>query len=150
MKKLNFHPYKFKFKNIENKPYIFDQLRKKYLLLTPEEWVRQHVVNFLIFEKKYPVISIAIEKAFVVNHLSRRADLVVYNKLGGVEVVVECKSSSVAINQQTFDQIARYNLHFKAKYLMVTNGLLHIFCKIDENKGGYVFLEELPEYTKTK
>ena len=146
MIKLNLPQYKFKLKSNENKTLIFDKVRKKYFVLTPEEWVRQHYVSYLLEEKKYPISLIALEKQLIVNGLKKRSDILVFNKQGHPEIIVECKAPSVKITQETFDQIARYNLKLKANYLIVTNGLQHIFCKIDIEKENYIFLPEIPDY----
>ncbi len=147
MQKLNFPTYSFRFKNSENKVSIFDAIRKKFILLTPEEWVRQHVVQFLLQDKKYPKSYINVEKLIKINDLSKRYDGVVFQPNGDIFLLIECKASEVPISQQTFDQIARYNLVLKAKYLMVTNGLNHYFCQMDFENEKYVFLKELPEYS---
>ena len=126
---------------------IFDEIRKKFILLTPEEWVRQHVVQFLLQDKKYPKSYINVEKLIKINDLSKRYDVVVFQPNGEIFLLIECKASEVPISQQTFDQIARYNLVLKAKYLMVTNGLNHYFCQMDFENEKYVFLKELPEYS---
>ena len=146
MQKLNLPIYHFKLKKNKNKTYIFDQIRKKYMVLTPEEWVRQHFVKFLIDEKKYPVSLIAIEKQLTINNLKKRSDILVFNAKGKPDVIVECKSPSVKITQDTFDQIARYNLKLQANYLVVTNGLEHFYCKMDFENETYVFLKEIPNY----
>ena len=146
MQKLNFPVYNFRFKNSENKVAIFDEIRKKFIILTPEEWVRQHVVQFLLQEKKYPKSHTNVEKLLTVNDLKKRYDVVVYNPDGSIAVLVECKAPEIKISQDTFDQIARYNLTLKANYLMVTNGLNHYFCKMDFENEKYVFLKELPEF----
>ena len=147
MQKLNFPVYSYRFKNSENKVSIFDEIRKKFILLTPEEWVRQHVVQFLLQDKKYPKSYINVEKLIKINDLSKRYDGVVFQPNGDIFLLIECKASEVPISQQTFDQIARYNLVLKAKYLMVTNGLNHYFCQMDFENEKYVFLKELPEYS---
>lgn len=147
MQKLNFPTYSFRFKNSENKVSIFDEIRKKFILLTPEEWVRQHVVQFLLQDKKYPKSYINVEKLIKINNLSKRYDGVVFQPDGDIFLLIECKAPEVPISQQTFDQIARYNLVLKAKYLMVTNGLNHYFCQMDFENEKYVFLKELPEYS---
>ena len=144
---LNFPVYSFRFKNSENKVSIFDEIRKKFILLTPEEWVRQHVVQFLLQDKKYPKSYINVEKLIKINDLSKRYDGVVFQPNGEIFLLIECKAPEVPISQQTFDQIARYNLVLKAKYLMVTNGLNHYFCQMDFENEKYVFLKELPEYS---
>ena len=146
MQKLNLPNYKFKLKSNENKTLIFDNLRKKYMVLTPEEWVRQHFVQFLIEEKKYPASLIAIEKQVLVNNLKKRSDILVFNKEGNPEIIVECKAPKIKITQATFDQIARYNSKLRANFLVVTNGLSHFYCKMDFEKETYLFLKEIPDY----
>lgn len=146
MIKLNLPSYNFKFKNSENKTLIFDKLRKKYVVLTPEEWVRQHYVCFLIEEKKYPISLIALEKQLIINNRKKRTDILVFNNEGNHEIIIECKAPSIKITQDTFDQIARYNLKLKANYLIVTNGLEHFYCKMDFEKEIYIFLKDIPKY----
>ncbi len=146
MIKLNLPNYKFKLKSSENKTLIFDNLRKKYFVLTPEEWVRQHFVQFLIDEKKYPVSLIAIEKQLTINNRKKRTDILVFNADGNPDIIVECKAPQIKITQATFDQIARYNLKLKANYLIVTNGLEHFYCRMDFEKETYIFLKEIPPY----
>ena len=131
LQKLNLPDYKFKLKSNENKTLIFDNLRKKYMVLTPEEWVRQHFVQFLIEEKNYPPSLIAIEKQVLVNNLKKRSDILVFNKEGNPDIIVECKAPKIKITQTTFDQIARYNSTLNANFLVVTNGLNHFYCKMD-------------------
>lgn len=146
MQNLNLPTYNFKLKNSENKTLIFDKLRKKYTVLTPEEWVRQHFVNFLIEEKNYPISLIALEKQLVINNKKKRTDILIFNKEGNHHIIVECKAPSIKITQDTFDQIARYNLKLKADFLIVTNGLEHFFCKMDFEKETYIFLKDVPNY----
>ena len=146
MQKLNLPNYKFKLKSSENKTLIFDNFRKKYFVLTPEEWVRQHFVQFLIDEKKYPVSLIAIEKQLTINNRKKRTDILVFNTDGNPDIIVECKAPQIKITQATFDQIARYNLKLKANYLIVTNGLEHFYCRMDFEKETYIFLKEIPTY----
>ncbi len=146
MQKLNFPEYSFRTKNSENKHYVFDEIRKKFIVLTPEEWVRIHVVRFLLEVKKYPKSWINVEKKIEINGLTKRYDVVVFQPDGSIFILVECKQPKVEISQATFDQIARYNMTLKANYLMVTNGLNHYFCKMDFDKEQYVFLNELPIY----
>jgi hypothetical protein len=149
LQKLNFPTFTFRFKNSENKVAIFDEIRKKFIILTPEEWVRQHVVQFLLQEKNYPKSYINVEKLIKINDLNKRYDIVVYQPNGELFLLIECKAPEVKITQQTFDQIARYNLVLNAKYLMVTNGLNHYFCQMDFENEKYIFLEELPEFETT-
>jgi hypothetical protein len=146
MKQLQFPTYSFRFKNSENKVAIFDEIRKKFIIISPEEWVRQHVVQFLLQDKKYPKSHINVEKLLKINNLTKRYDVVVFKPDGAISILVECKAPEVKITQSTFDQIARYNMTLKAEYLMVTNGLNHYFCKMDYEKEQYDFLQELPEY----
>jgi len=146
MQPLNLPTYKFKIKSNENKYLIFDIVRKKYVVLTPEEWVRQHIIHFLIEEKKYPISLIAIEKKLTINNLTKRTDILVFNSNGTPEIIVECKSPSVKISQDSFDQIARYNLKLNATFLMVSNGLEHYFCSMDFKNEAYIFLENIPNY----
>jgi hypothetical protein len=146
MQKLNFPDYSFRFKNSENKVLVFDEIRKKFIVLTPEEWVRIHVVQFLIIEKNYPKSLINVEKVFKINDLIKRYDVIVFQPNGSIFLIVECKQTNVPITQTVFDQIARYNLTLKAKYLMVTNGLNHYFCQMDVEKENYLFLNEIPNY----
>jgi len=147
MQKLNFPVFSFRFKNSENKVSIFDDIRKKFIVLTPEEWVRQHTVQFLLQHKKYPKSYLNVEKLIKVNELNKRYDVVVFQPDGTIFLLVECKAPEIKISQDTFDQIARYNLKLKAKYLMVTNGLNHYFCQMDFEKEHYVFLKELPDFS---
>ena len=148
MTNLNLPTYSFKIKNRENKLYIFDIVRKKSVILTPEEWVRQNFVQYLILEKKYPKSLIAIEKQLKVNGLIKRTDILIFNQSGAPYIIVECKSPSVKISQDTFDQIARYNTELQAEYLIVTNGLQHFYCKMDHLKKRYDFLQKIPVYSK--
>lgn len=149
MQDLNFPGYEFRFKNSENALHIFDPIRKKFVVLQPEEWVRQHVLQFLLQDKGYPKSHISIEKLIRVNEMSRRYDLVVFRPDGAIAILVECKAPDQAITQATFDQIARYNLQMQADYLMVTNGLDHYFCRMDFDARRYEFLRELPPYRRS-
>tara|TARA_R110000868_G_scaffold159649_1_gene388633 strand:+ start:2140 stop:2586 length:447 start_codon:yes stop_codon:yes gene_type:complete len=148
MQVLNFPAYDFRFKNTENKVYIFDVVRKKFVVLQPEEWVRQHVVHYLIFEKNYPLSLINVEKQLRVNNLKRRYDIVVFEPNGAIQILIECKAPEVSITQITFDQIARYNMQLQSEYLMVTNGLQHFYCKIDHKQEKYTFLENIPDFSR--
>jgi len=148
VQKLNFPTYSFRFKNSENKISIFDEIRKKFIILQPEEWVRQHCVQYLIQNKKYPKSLINVEKELKVNNLRKRYDIITYNTDGSIHLIVECKSPKITVNQNTFDQIARYNLTINADYLMVTNGINHYYCKMDYEKKRYEFLKDIPHYNK--
>jgi hypothetical protein len=150
MQQLNFPSYSFRFKNSENKVAIFDDIRKKFVILTPEEWVRQNVVRFLLEEKKYPKSYINVEKVIKINGLIKRYDIVVFKPNGKIFLLIECKAPQVVISQTTFDQIARYNMTLESEYLMVTNGLNHYFCMIDFENEKYHFLSALPEFQINK
>src|SRR5690606_4053529 len=128
---LNLPAYPFQLKKENDKVYIFDELRKKYLLVTPEEWVRQHWIQFLINQKGYPKALIQSEGGLRLNNLKKRTDLVVFNNLGERILIAEFKAPLVKITQQTFDQIARYNIIHKVPLLLVSNGIDHFFCKVD-------------------
>lgn len=147
MQVLNFPLFEFRFKNSENKLSIFDVIRKKFVLLTPEEWVRQHVVHELLYIKNYPLSLLSVERVVKVNTMSKRYDAVIYKPNGQIALLVECKAPHVKITQDTFDQIARYNFQLRADYLYVTNGLEHYFCQMDYVNNRYVFLRSLPNYT---
>lgn len=144
---LNLPPYPFKLKEEAGLYYIFDENRKKYLLLTPEEWVRQHFVKYLVVHKKYPKSLVKLEGGMRLNALQKRTDIVLYNNTGEKILLVECKAPSVKISQETFNQVARYNIVHKVKLLAVTNGLQHYFCTINfDGDGSYNFIPELPDY----
>lgn len=149
MQKLNFPKYNFRFKSNENKTLIFDIIRKKFMVLTPEEWVRQHVLHFLITEKKYPISHINVEKQLKLHNTVKRYDIVVLNANGSIQIVIECKAPKIKINQQTFDQIAQYNFVLQASYLLVTNGLEHYYCQMDFENKKYIFLQDIPSYSAT-
>ncbi len=146
MQKLKFPKYNFRFKSNENKTLIFDIIRKKFVILTPEEWVRQHTLHYLIYDKKYPVSHINVEKQLLLNDTVKRYDIITFKNDGEVHIIIECKAPSIIINQLTFDQIARYNLALNSDILMVTNGLTHYFCKMDFENKKYLFLHDLPLY----
>jgi len=146
MKQLNLPEYSFKIKSKEQKNYIFDGIRKKFVLLTPEEWVRQNFVRYLIQEKGYSSQLIAIEMTLEYNRLSYRADVVVYNRNMEPALIVECKAPEVRLSQEHFDQIARYNMQLRVEYLLVTNGINHYCCQIDFEEGKYAFLKDIPHF----
>lgn len=144
MQALNLPPCEFNYKEIEGKLCFFDSFRKKYIVLTPEEWVRQHFIHFLTSQYKYPKSLIKIESGHTYNQLSKRSDILVYDRYGKVFLLVECKSFDVPITQKTFEQAAIYNLTFKSQYLAVTNGMQHYICKIDHKTKGITFLKDFP------
>ena len=146
---LNLPQVEFKIKSNENKQFIFDIIRKKYVTLNPEEWVRQHILHYLTTNKNYPKSLIAVEKQMTVNNLKKRFDILVFNNKGLPEIIVECKAPDTNITQDVFDQIARYNLKLNAEYLMVSNGLQHYFCKLDTINERYIFLEDINAFKKS-
>jgi type I site-specific restriction endonuclease len=146
MQELNLPSYSFKLKQDKDKTYVFDAIRKKYVLLTPEEWVRQHIIQFVIQEKKYPASLVAVEIGLKYNQLQKRADVLVYNTSGKPLLLIECKAPEVKITQDVFHQIALYNMTYKVAYLLVTNGLEHYCCVMDYANNTYQFLQDIPEY----
>ncbi len=146
MQRLNFGNYQFRYRNTGDKISVFDEIRKKFVVLTPEEWVRQHVVHYFLHEKKFPKSLVNVEKLLTINGLTKRYDIVIFNTDGSVHILVECKAPQVKISQSVFDQIARYNLTMRAQLLMVTNGLDHYFCRLDYDRKQYDFLQSLPDY----
>lgn len=146
MIKLNFPEYAFRLKSEDGKLYIFDAIRKKFLLCTPEEWVRQHLVQYLLNERNYPASLIALEMGISYNDLKRRCDIVVFERHGLPLLIVECKAPRVKISQDTFDQIARYNMKLRVPWLVVSNGIEHYTCKVDFGKKSYRFIKEIPLY----
>tara|TARA_R110002167_G_scaffold237673_4_gene442854 strand:- start:4439 stop:4885 length:447 start_codon:yes stop_codon:yes gene_type:complete len=148
MQVLNFPAYGFRFKSSENNVRIFDVIRKKFVVLQPEEWVRQHVVHHLMTDRHYPKSLINVEKQLTLNSINKRYDIVIYNPDGSIHLLVECKAPTIQIDQPVFDQIARYNMQLKATYLMVTNGLQHFYCKMDYREEKYTFLKDVPDFCR--
>lgn len=146
VQKLNLPTYDFKIKQESGKEFIYDVFRKKYLLLTPEEWVRQSFARYLIEEKGYPASLMMTEHRLHLNKTVKRCDILVHKPAGKPAVLVECKAPGIAISGDTFDQIARYNLVFKVKYLLVSNGLKHYCCEVDFESKKVEFMEEIPTY----
>ena len=143
---LNLPPYAFKITDQNGQLTLFDEIRKKNIIITPEEWVRQHFVQYLIKHKNYPRALIKLEGGMKLNGLQKRTDIVVFNTEGKRILIVECKAPSITIDQKTFDQIARYNMVHQVTLLAVSNGLQHYYCHIDLVNKKYVFLEDLPAY----
>lgn len=142
----NLPPHQLKLRQQDDKFEVFDHLRKKYVVLTPEEEVRQQFIHYMISHKNYPSGLLAVEYSLKVNNMKRRADIVAFSKFGHPLLLVECKAPSIKITQKVFDQIARYNLSLRVDYLIVTNGLQHFCCKLDFANNSYSFLEEIPDY----
>lgn len=146
MRQLNLPSYSFKITTKEQKKYIFDEIRKKFIALTPEEWVRQNFIKYLIQEKGYRSNLLYIEMAFEMERLRYRADIVSYNRNFVPSLIVECKAPDVKITQKQFDQIALYNLRLKVPFLVVTNGMEHYCCRVDYQEGSYDFIRTIPSY----
>jgi hypothetical protein len=143
---LNLPEFNFSFKQENNKIFILDEIRHKYLILTPEEWVRQNFVKYMVVNLGYPSALISLEMPFSINNTDKRSDIAIYNREGNIVMLVECKAPKVKITQKTFDQAAVYNLKLKARYFIVTNGLVHYCCKVDYVNNKWDFVSEIPEY----
>jgi len=143
---LNLPNYPVRIKDVGGKKMIFDSVRKKFLVLTPEEWVRQNFIFFLTVEKRMPQSLIAVEMGLTLNKTKKRSDIVVYNRSGQPWLIVECKAPAVKIDQKVFDQIARYNLTLQGEFLVVTNGMQHYCCQMFPREGRYSFLPDIPEF----
>ncbi len=150
MQDLNFPKIELKSKVVNDSTQIFDIVRKDYFVLTPEEWVRQHVIHYLINYKKYPIGLMQVEKMVKYNNLNTRADIVINDRSLDPVILVECKAPTVSIRKNVFDQIAKYNFNLRAKYLFVTNGLKHYCCKIDYTTNEAQYLDDIPEYITKK
>lgn len=146
MQKLNLPTAHLTLSQVDGKDYVFDFIRKKNILLTPEEWVRQHFLHFLIHTLQYPKTLCSIERGLRYNKLMKRTDITVYNRAGKIFLVVECKAAHINLSQKTFEQVATYSYSLQAQYLVVTNGLQHFCCKLDYEQKKYSFLEHLPAF----
>ena len=146
MQQLNLPLYYFRIKNQNNKVVIFDNQRKKYIRLTPEEWVRQNFIQFLIKELRYPAAYIVVEKQLIINGLKKRCDAIVYNNMAQPIAIVEFKAPNITINQEVFDQAAVYNSKLNIDFFIISNGLNHYCCKIDRINSKYLFFEEIPDF----
>jgi hypothetical protein len=147
MIKLNLPEFEYKLKKADGKVWIFDVIRKKYIILTPEEWVRQHFIHYLIAELQYPKALLKIEGGLTYNQLQKRSDILVFDREGKPWMVVECKSPDLKVSQSTLQQASVYNAIYKAKYLTVSNGLTHYCAAVDWEAGKTALLDALPEYS---
>jgi hypothetical protein len=146
--RINLPPYDVRLRTNESQKEIFDVIRKKYVALTPEEWVRQHFINYLVTYKGFPMGLVAVEHPILINRMQQRVDIVAFNRSGEPILVVECKAPQVKLTSDTYAQAARYNLILRTTILVVTNGL-SIFCsKIDLENGKYYSLQEIPSYNE--
>jgi hypothetical protein len=146
MQALNLPTYSFNIKSEGERKLILDVIRRKYVVLTPEEWVRQNFIQYLADEKKFPLSLMSVERGFAFNQLKKRYDILVYNRLALPFALVECKAPDVRINHGAFDQIIQYNLSYKVKFLIVTNGLQHFCCKLNYEHNTHDFLKEIPDF----
>jgi hypothetical protein len=150
MQQLNFPLFEFKLRRLNNRQEIFDPVRHKFVTLTPEEWVRQHLIAYITQVKGYPVSMIGVEKQLLLNKLLKRFDLVVFKRNATPLLLVECKAPGVEITEKAFDQAARYNMLLRAEYFLITNGLEHYTCRIDYEHKQYIFIEEIPHFEELK
>ncbi|MBU2651524.1 MAG: type I restriction enzyme HsdR N-terminal domain-containing protein [Bacteroidetes bacterium] len=146
MQALNLPAYEMKVKEEEGRRMIFDPVRKKYVALTPEEWVRQNFLQYLIRGKKYPATLLRVEASFRIHGLSLRADILASDPQGQPLMIVECKAPDVKITQEVFDQAARYNMKWQSPYLTVTNGISHFCSRIFIREERIEFLQDIPSY----
>ena len=144
MQKLNLPEYSVKTRVVEGQWQIFDEIRRKYTALIPEEWVRQHFINYLVNDRKFPKGLLAVEHPLTINKVNHRADIVAFASDGKPLAVIECKAPDVAINQNVIQQISRYNILLKAPILILTNGLVHYCVRIDFEKNSSSPLESIP------
>jgi type I site-specific restriction endonuclease len=146
MQPLNLPTYLFNTKSENGRTYIFDLIRQKYIVLTPEEWVRQNFIHYLHQEKQFPKSLIGVETGLLLNKLRKRTDILLYDRTGIVIAIVECKAPNIQINQTTFEQVLRYNMAYKVPYVILTNGLIHFCCKLNYASNNYEFLKDIPDF----
>ena len=146
MLQLNLPTYNFRIKKQNEKLMIFDSQRKKYISLTPEEWVRQHFIRFLIVEKGYPAAYLAVEKELNLNGMRKRCDAILFDQQANPVMIIEFKAPTVAITQETFDQVAVYNAKLKVDFFIISNGMEHYCCKVDIKNAGYQFFDQIPDF----
>lgn len=147
MYQLNLPEYRFSIKKQNNRLLVLDAQRKRYVTLTPEEWVRQHFIRFLIEEKGYPAALLAIEHSIELNGLRKRCDAVLFDSHAHPLLIIEFKAPTIAITQAVFDQVAVYNLKLNVRFFMISNGMQHYCCHIDQANCRYDFLPDIPSYS---
>lgn len=145
MQALKLPPINARIKEEDGKKWIFDIIRKKFVVLTPEEWVRQHFIHFMV-AAKYPASLMAVERMVVVNRLRQRADIVLYNRQGQPALIVECKAPDVPVNNDTLAQVARYNIPLKVSYLIVTNGIDNYCIQLDKTGQNHKVIHQIPDF----
>jgi hypothetical protein len=148
MYKLNLPPFEYKLKKADGKVWIFDVIRKKYIVLTPEEWVRQHFIHYLITELNYPRPLIKVEGGLVFNQLAKRSDIIVFNREGNPWMIIECKSPELQLLPSTLQQAAVYNSTLKSKFLAVTNGMVHYCSEINWAEGRTIIRDSMPVFNE--
>ncbi len=146
MWQLNLPTYYFRIKKQNEKLLIFDSQRKKYVALTPEEWVRQNFIRFLIVEKGYPAAYLAVEKQLDMNGMKKRCDAILYNEYALPILIIELKAPNIPISQATFDQVAVYNAKLKVNFFMISNGIEHYCCRVNTENAFYEYFSEIPHY----
>jgi len=147
MLQLNLPEYKFRIKKLDEKLFIFDSQRKRYVSLTPEEWVRQHFIQFMIEAKGYPAAYLAIEKQLNLNGMKKRCDAILYDNTGQPIMIIEFKAPNVLISQATFDQVAVYNSKLNVDFFMISNGIEHYCCRVNTQTACYEFFPEIPHFS---
>ena len=148
MQQLNLPASELKIRIMNGKNEVFDSIRRRYVALTPEEWVRQHFIGYLVHGRNVPSSLISVESSLKYNRLNKRSDIVVYNNLGKPRMIIECKAPEIKITQDVFDQVAIYNMTLNVPYLVVTNGLEHFACHIDQLNSTYEFLKDIPDFSE--
>ena len=148
MTQLNLPPADLRLSQREGQTYVFDTLRRRYIRLTPEEWVRQHFVHFLINHKGYPQEMLANEVSLSLNSTTKRCDTVLYDTEAHPHMIIEYKAPHIALSQRVFDQISRYNIVLRVPYLIVSNGLEHYCCQVDYEAQTYQFLRDIPSFNQ--
>jgi hypothetical protein len=146
LKELNLPPFSFRITGKPGEEMIFDVVRRKYVKLTPEEWVRQNFIQYLAKEGNYPLGLMGVEVGFTINKVRMRADILIHNHEGKPVMIVECKSYDVPLDEKVFDQIVTYNMQFKVPYIVVTNGMVNYACKIDFENISWEYLMVIPQY----
>lgn len=146
LQKLNFPEFELKIKNDVGQTFVFDSIRKKWLVLTPEEWVRQHLIHYLVSYKNYPPALISLEAGLKYHTLAKRTDVLVYDKNARPYLLVECKSAEVIINQKVVEQVSMYNKSVEAPFLCVTNGIKHYCWAVHNASGNFEMLNQIPEF----
>ena len=150
MEALNLPTYSFSVKSKEDRSYIFDPVRRKYVLLTPEEWVRQNFLQYLVRDRGFPLSLVAVEKEFVFNRMKKRTDILAHNRMGEPVLLVECKAPGIRVSREVFGQIGLYNLSHKVAWLVVTNGMQHYCCHFDMAGGKYRFVDHIPQWKEVQ